>query len=90
MFIYVFGYGIKNTMIWILLFLPLCLWLSITVLADLNGLTLAIMALTVAIFFFVESRQISGDPSRSRMPLWIMGLMLLGIGATLLPFAPFA
>lgn len=66
---------------WIILFIPVCIWLSTGLLGAMNGLTLGIVGLTVAIFFYVEYRQVRKDRSRSMTPLWIMALMLVSIGA---------
>ncbi len=64
-------------MIWVILFIPLCVWLCTAFVVHMSLLTLAAVALTVAIFFLIELRQIGKDTARSRTPLWVMCLMLL-------------
>jgi hypothetical protein len=66
-------------MVWIGLFLPFCIWLGIAVVSPLNGYTIGGIGITVSVYLLIELRQVSRDRSRSRLPLWIMFLMLASI-----------
>lgn len=71
-------------MVWVILFVPVCIWLSMNIVSQLNVLTLGGVALTCAIFFLIEFKQISKDTTRSRLPLWIMCLMLVTLASRVL------
>lgn len=66
-------------MVWIVLFLPVCVWLGIVVVSALNLPTILALGTTVVVYLIVELRQVSRDRSRSRLPLWIMFLMLVSV-----------
>lgn len=66
-------------MIWIVLFLPVCIWLGIAVVSELNLPTIMALGTTVIIYLIIELRQVSRDRERSRLPLWIMFLMLVSV-----------
>jgi len=66
-------------MVWICLFIPLCVWLGIAVLSPLNVYTLGGVGITVLIYLIIELRQVSRYKGRSRYPLWIMALMLFSV-----------
>jgi len=71
-------------MIWILILIPLCIWLGITKVAAMNLITWAGVCLTVVIFTYVEVHQLKLDSSRSKTPVYVMGLMLLTLAAGLI------
>ena len=71
-------------MVWIVLFIPVCVWLSMNIVSQLNLLTLGGVALTCVIFFLIELKQISHDGDRSRRPLWVMCLMLVTLASSVL------
>jgi len=70
-------------MAWIILFLPLSIWLGITYITQLNLQSVFCLSLTLIGFTLVELKQVLKDKSRMRTPLWIMvmslGSMLLGV-----------
>ena len=66
-------------MIWIVLFLPVCIWLGIAVVSELNLPTIMALGTTVIIYLIIQLRQVSRDRERSRLPLWIMFLMLVSV-----------
>jgi len=71
-------------MVWVILFIPVCVWLSMSIVSQLNLLTLGGVALTCAIFFLIELIQISHDGDRSKMPLWVMCLILVALASSVL------
>ncbi len=76
--------GIAYTMVWIVLFIPVGIWLSMNIVAQLNLLTWGGVALTCLIFFLIELKQVSNDGDRSKRPLWIMCLMLVTLASSVL------
>ncbi|HOO47437.1 MAG TPA: hypothetical protein PLM29_14460 [Deltaproteobacteria bacterium] len=68
-------------MVWVILFIPVCIWLSVSVVSQLNMLSLGGVTLTCAIFFLIEFKQVSRDSSRDRKILWVMCLMLVTMAA---------
>lgn len=70
---------IDYSMIWIILFLPLCLWLGIGIISQMNIASIGGVSLTIAVFTLVELWQVSKDGKRSRIPLWIMCLALFSV-----------
>ena len=74
--------GIASTMVWIILFIPVCVWLSMNIVSQLNLLTLGGVALTCVIFFLIELTQVSHDGDRSKRPLWVMFLMLVTLSSS--------
>ncbi|HPJ92544.1 MAG TPA: hypothetical protein PLU81_03425 [Deltaproteobacteria bacterium] len=71
-------------MVWIVLFIPVGIWLSMNIVAQLNLLTWGGVALTCLIFFLIELKQVSNDGDRSKRPLWIMCLMLVTLASSVL------
>jgi len=63
-------------MMWVILFIPLCIWLCISIVAQLNILSLGGVTLTCAIFLLIEYKQVSKDSRRDRKILMVMCLML--------------
>ncbi len=66
-------------MVWVILFLPLCIWLGISIIAQMNMPSVGGVFITVAIFALIEVLLVSKDGKRSKIPLWIMCLMLFSI-----------
>ena len=64
-------------MIWVILFIPVCIWLSMDILYQLNLISLGGITLTCLIYFLIELKQVSKDKKRDRMILWVMGMMLI-------------
>jgi hypothetical protein len=77
-------YDITYIMIWVIVFIPVCFWLSMSIVSQLNLLTLGGMALTGIIFFLIELAQVSRDKDRSKMPLWVMFLMLVTLASNVM------
>lgn len=70
--------GIRSyIMIWVILFIPLGLYISLSIISDANIPTLGAILLTVVIFFIVELRQLRRDHTRNKAILWVMLLMLI-------------
>jgi hypothetical protein len=63
-------------MAWIILFLPICVWMGIGIISKMNLLSIACTAITVVVFIFLELRWASKEENRSKLPLWIMCMML--------------
>jgi hypothetical protein len=70
---------IDYLMVWVILFLPLSIWLGIGILGQMNIASIGGVCLTVAAFTLVELLQVSKDNNRSKIPLWIMCLMLFSV-----------
>ncbi len=66
-------------MVWIVLFIPLSVWLGIALLSTLNVFTIGGIGITALIYLLIELRQVSRDRNRSRLPLWIMFLMFASV-----------
>ena len=66
-------------MIWIILFLPLSVWLGIRYITLLNVPSLVCLTITLVMFMLVELRQVRRDRARLRTPLWVMCLTLVSI-----------
>lgn len=62
---------------WILILIPICIYVSIYILATLNLITLSLIGITVILFFYAEVRQVRRDPTKSKVPIWVMGLILI-------------
>lgn len=71
-------------MVWPILYIPVGIWLSANVVSQLNLLSLGGVALTCVIFLLIELKQVSGDKARSRLPLWVMCLMLATLVSSVL------
>jgi len=71
-------------MVWVVLFIPVCIWLSTSIVSQLNLLSLCGVALTCVIFFLIELKQVSHDADRSKRPLWVMSLMLVTLASSVL------
>lgn len=67
----------KWRMVWIILFLPICIWMGIGIISTMNLLSIAGVAITMIVFAILEFRWVCRDKDRSRTPLWIM-LMIIG------------
>lgn len=70
---------IEYPMVWTVLFLPVCIWLGIAVVSAMTPPTILALGTTVVVYLIIELRQVSRDRSRSRLPLWIMFLMLVSV-----------
>jgi len=68
-------------MAWIILFLPICVWMGIGIISKMNLLSITCTAITVVVFIFLEFGWASKEKNRSKQPLWIMYMMM---GAVLL------
>jgi hypothetical protein len=66
----------RKGMVWIILFLPVCIWMGIGIISRMNLLSIACTAITVIVFAFLELGWLSREEGRSKVPLWIMGMML--------------
>jgi len=66
-------------MVWVILFIPLALWLSVAFASQFSWATLAIVFGVILIFSLVEFIQLSRDHSRSKAPLMIMCLILASL-----------
>ena len=64
-------------MIWVILFIPIGLYASLYVLADTTAPTFGLIFLTVAIFTYVEIKQVRKENHRTKAILWILILMLI-------------
>lgn len=66
-------------MIWVILFLPLSIWLGMNIIIQMNIASIGGVFVTVAVFTLIELLQVSRDKKRSKVPLWIMCLMLFSV-----------
>jgi hypothetical protein len=66
-------------MIWVILFIPLALWLSVAYASHFTPVSLAIVFGVILVFGIVELSQISKDRSRSKAPLFVMCLILVSL-----------
>lgn len=66
-------------MVWIIIFIPLCIWLGIELISTLNIYTAGGIGITALIYLLIELCQVSQDRNRSRLPLWIMFLMFASV-----------
>lgn len=64
---------------WIIILIPICIWVSVSILSKLNFITLGIIGITVILFLWFEIRQISKDKTKSKNPLWVIGLIVLSV-----------
>ncbi len=69
----------RTFMIWIILFLPLSVWLGIKYITLLNIPSVICLTITLVMFMLVELRQVLRDRARLRTPLWVMCLSLVSI-----------
>ncbi|HNY63916.1 MAG TPA: hypothetical protein PKM41_00645 [Deltaproteobacteria bacterium] len=63
-------------MVWVLLFLPVCIWMGTGIISQMNLLSIAATAVTVVVFTLLELRWLSREEGRSKIPLVIMGMMM--------------
>jgi glycerol uptake facilitator-like aquaporin len=66
-------------MVWVILFIPLAVWLSADLAPHFTPVSLAIVFGVILIFCIVELSQISKDHSRSKAPLLVMCLILASL-----------
>ena len=66
-------------MTWVILFLPLSIWLGMNIIIQMNIASIGGVFVTVAVFTLIELLQVSRDKKRSKVPLWIMCLMLFSV-----------
>lgn len=71
-------------MVWVILFIPLALWLSVAFASQFTWATLAIVFVVILIFCIVEFTQLSRDHTRSKAPLMIMCLILASLVGSLI------
>ena len=64
-------------MVWVILLIPMCIWLGISITSHMNLITLWCVILVVAIFTFVEFVRLRKENGESRSILWSM-LVILG------------
>ncbi len=69
-------------MIWVILFIPLAVWMSMALASRLNPASLAIMSLVMLGFCLVEMNQIKKDRERSKAAFLIMGLALASLAGS--------
>lgn len=68
-----------SSMAWIVMFIPLCIWLGVALVSTLNIYTASGIGITALIYLLIELRQVSRDRNRSRLPLWTMFLMFASV-----------
>jgi hypothetical protein len=66
-------------MVWVILFIPIAVWLSVALASQFTFVSLAIVFGVILIFALVELSQITKDQSRSKAPLLIMCLILASL-----------
>ncbi len=66
-------------MVWIILYIPLCIWMGIGIVSRMNLYSTGAVFITVAIFILIEYSQVSRDTNRSKTPLWIMCMTIASI-----------
>jgi hypothetical protein len=66
-------------MAWVILFIPLAVWMSMALAAHFNPLSLAIMSVVIFVFCLVELNQIKKDQERSKATFLIMCLALASL-----------
>jgi len=70
-------------MIWVFIYIPLGIYLSVCIASRMNLFSLGLVALTVAVFFLVEFKMVSNDKKRSRHISWVMFLTLVSLAASI-------
>lgn len=62
---------------WIIILVPLAVYLGAVILPTLNLFTLSLIGITLVIFLMVEYRQVRRDQARSKLPIMAMGVIML-------------
>jgi hypothetical protein len=62
---------------WIIILIPICIYLSVATLATLNLFTLSLIGITLFIFLLVEVHQVRRDKSRSKVPVTAMVVIVV-------------
>lgn len=62
---------------WIIILVPLAVYLGVVILPTLNLFTLTLIGITLVIFLMVEYRQVRRDQARSKLPIMAMGVIML-------------
>lgn len=62
---------------WIVILIPICIYVSVAILATLNLTTLSLIGITVILFFYAEVRQVRRDATKSKVPIAVMGLIVV-------------
>jgi len=62
---------------WIIILIPLAVYLGIAILPTLNLFTLSLIGITLVIFLIVEYRQVRRDQARSRLPIMAMAVIMI-------------
>jgi hypothetical protein len=63
-------------MAWIILFLPICIWMGIGIISRMDLLSIICIAITMVVFTFLELGWAAREKGRSKIPLWIMYMTL--------------
>jgi len=66
-------------MVWVILFIPLAVWMSMALASRFNPASLAIMSMVIFGFCLVENNQIKKDRERSKAAFLIMCLTLASL-----------
>jgi len=66
-------------MIWVILFIPLAVWMSMALASRFNPASLIIMSIVISVFCLVEMNQVKKDKTRHRATFIIMCLMLASL-----------
>ncbi len=61
---------------WILILIPLAVYLGAVILPTLNLFTLSLIGITLIIFLMVEYRQVRRDKARSKLPITAMAVIM--------------
>jgi hypothetical protein len=62
---------------WIIILIPLAVYLGAAILPALNLFTLSLIGITLVIFLTVEYRQVSRDRARSKLPIMAMAVIMI-------------
>ena len=61
---------------WIIILIPLAVYLGVCILPTLNLFTLSLIGITLIIFLMVEYRQVRRDKARSKLPITAMAVIM--------------
>jgi len=64
---------------WIIILIPVCFWISWAIMSYMNILSLILLLLILLGFMVYEAWMLKKSDSRSKMPLYVMGLLELTI-----------
>jgi hypothetical protein len=64
---------------WIIVLIPICAWLSYSILLNMNILSLVIILLVIAGFMLYEISKMKTSESRSKLPFAVMIVMALSV-----------